>query len=147
MEHEKPIKTARFFCENCGRAVPFDASMCPHCGKSFDAVKCPVCNYTGMPGEFLQGCPECGYLTPEQKEERAAALSQRAKNGIPALQNHRGRKKQRKDSRRSGHSSHDEVLFADYTAPEKKIIQSVIYFLILVLLAGTLAAMALILLF
>ena len=69
------MKTARFYCENCGRAVPFDARMCPHCGKNFDAVKCPVCNYTGMPGEFLQGCPECGYLTPEQKEERDAALS------------------------------------------------------------------------
>jgi Double zinc ribbon len=56
------VKTARFFCESCGRAVPFNAEMCPHCGKSFDAVKCPVCNYTGLPGEFLRGCPKCGYL-------------------------------------------------------------------------------------
>ena len=56
------MKTARFFCESCGRAVSFNAEMCPYCGKSFDAVKCPVCNYTGLPGEFLRGCPKCGYL-------------------------------------------------------------------------------------
>jgi len=113
------MKTARFYCENCGRAVPFDARMCPYCGKSFDAVKCPVCKYTGMPGEFLQGCPECGYLTPEQKEERAAARAERM--------------------------DQDEVLFSDQKAPKKRSIHSLVYFLILVLLFGTLISMLIVL--
>lgn len=65
------MKTARFFCESCGRAVPFNAEMCPNCGKTFDAVKCPVCSHTGMPGEFLRGCPRCGYLSRQDKDDHS----------------------------------------------------------------------------
>jgi len=55
----------RFYCENCGNDVPFNAKVCPSCGKVFSAVKCPVCLFEGKPGVFLQGCPECGYMSPQ----------------------------------------------------------------------------------
>ena len=69
------MKSARFFCESCGRAVPFNADMCPHCGKKFDAVKCPVCKYTGMAGEFIKGCPACGYLASDDSEQTSLQFS------------------------------------------------------------------------
>ena len=53
----------KFFCENCGHAVPGDADVCPHCGSSFRAVKCPKCGFTGKPDLFAAGCPICGYLS------------------------------------------------------------------------------------
>ena len=81
------MKTARFFCESCGRAVPFNAEMCPDCGKSFDAVNCPVRKYTGLPGEFLRGCPKCGYLAGDVDPDSGAPA---AKAGSPASR--RGRK-------------------------------------------------------
>jgi predicted nucleic acid-binding Zn-ribbon protein len=119
--------------------------MCPHCGKSFDAVKCPVCNYTGMPGEFLQGCPECGYLTPEQKEERAAAQAGRRPQAGSAIPVRRDRGQAKEGPSRSEREDRDEVLFSDTKAPKKRIIHSLVYFLILVLLAGILVAMLIIL--
>ncbi len=61
-EEPIPVKT-RFYCENCGREVPFNAEVCPYCGKVFDAVKCPICGYEGSPEEFTSGCPKCGYLS------------------------------------------------------------------------------------
>ena len=141
------MKTARFYCENCGRAVPFDARMCPHCGKNFDAVKCPVCNYTGMPGEFLQGCPECGYLTPEQKEERDAALSRggRMKGAADPIPARRDRGRNREIGLKMERKERDEVLFSETKAPKKRIIHSLVYFLILVLLFGTLVSMLVVL--
>ncbi|WP_319417254.1 zinc ribbon domain-containing protein [Marispirochaeta aestuarii] len=141
------MKTARFYCENCGRAVPFDARMCPHCGKNFDAVKCPVCNYTGMPGEFLQGCPECGYLTPEQKEERDAALSRggRIKGAADPIPARRDRGRNREIGLKMERKERDEVLFSETKAPKKRIIHSLVYFLILVLLFGTLVSMLVVL--
>ncbi|ORC34500.1 hypothetical protein B4O97_12735 [Marispirochaeta aestuarii] len=141
------MKTARFYCENCGRAVPFDARMCPHCGKNFDAVKCPVCNYTGMPGEFLQGCPECGYLTPEQKEERDAALSRggRIKGAADPIPARRDRGRNREIGLKMERKERDEVLFSETKAPKKRIIHSLVYFLILVLLSGTLVSMLVVL--
>ena len=141
------MKTARFYCENCGRAVPFDARMCPHCGKNFDAVKCPVCNYTGMPGEFLQGCPECGYLTPEQKEERDAALSRggRIKGAADPIPARRDRGRNREIGLNMERKERDEVLFSETKAPKKRIIHSLVYFLILVLLFGTLVSMLVVL--
>ena len=55
----------RFYCENCGSDVPFNAEICPSCGKVFSAVKCPVCLFEGKPGVFLEGCPKCGYMSPQ----------------------------------------------------------------------------------
>ncbi len=63
-DEDKPVET-RFYCENCGSDVPFNAEVCPSCGKIFSAVKCPVCLFEGKPGVFLQGCPKCGYMSPQ----------------------------------------------------------------------------------
>jgi hypothetical protein len=62
----------RFYCENCGKDVPFNAEICPTCGKAFSAVKCPVCLFEGKPGAFLQGCPKCGYMSPQIDGLRAS---------------------------------------------------------------------------
>lgn len=61
------MKKAQFFCEECGTEVRMNASKCPNCGKVFAAVRCPKCSYVGQPGEFVKGCPNCGY-----SEEAAA---------------------------------------------------------------------------
>lgn len=52
---------ARFFCDNCGHEVPFNAEICPKCKKHFSGVRCPVCGFTGAPSQFQNGCPRCGY--------------------------------------------------------------------------------------
>lgn len=54
-----------FHCDNCGESVSPDEERCPRCGRFFRAVRCPVCTYTGKGGEFLHGCPVCGYLDDE----------------------------------------------------------------------------------
>jgi ssDNA-binding Zn-finger/Zn-ribbon topoisomerase 1 len=50
-----------FFCENCGTEVPLQAKKCPGCGRDFQAVRCPNCNFTGEEALFKSGCPVCGY--------------------------------------------------------------------------------------
>lgn len=55
------MKRGKFFCENCGTEVRPNAKVCPHCGRFFRAVRCPVCSFTGESMLFLQGCPNCGY--------------------------------------------------------------------------------------
>ena len=57
------MKTKEFFCEACGNAVSLKASKCPHCGKLFESVKCPKCEFTGASELFSNGCPVCGYLS------------------------------------------------------------------------------------
>jgi hypothetical protein len=52
---------ARFRCDNCGRQVPLKHDTCPHCGKRFTAVLCPVCQFEGDASLFRGGCPSCGY--------------------------------------------------------------------------------------
>ncbi|MBN2354030.1 MAG: hypothetical protein JXD23_15765 [Spirochaetales bacterium] len=54
--------SARFICENCKYEVSLDGDRCPFCGKEFYAVYCPRCKHEGLPGEFRNGCPRCGYL-------------------------------------------------------------------------------------
>jgi uncharacterized membrane protein YvbJ len=51
-----------FYCESCGKKVHHRDNICPHCGKFFSKVKCPVCGMTGTSEQFLQGCPQCGYM-------------------------------------------------------------------------------------
>lgn len=55
------MKRGKFFCENCGEEVRPNAKVCPHCGRFFRAVRCPVCEFTGESMLFLHGCPNCGY--------------------------------------------------------------------------------------
>ena len=66
---------AKFYCESCNKPVDYDAEICPHCGKIFDAVKCPVCKHVGRAESFTNGCPKCGYCAensnpfPRQKRD------------------------------------------------------------------------------
>ncbi len=53
---------ARFFCESCGAEVSHSEKVCPSCGKTFTAVKCPQCGFEGGARQFARGCPKCGYL-------------------------------------------------------------------------------------
>jgi len=53
---------ARFFCESCGAEVSQTQKVCPSCGKTFTAVKCPQCGFEGGARQFARGCPQCGYL-------------------------------------------------------------------------------------
>ena len=52
---------SKFFCENCGKEVRHNAKVCPHCGRFFQAVRCPACSFTGDASLFVHGCPNCGY--------------------------------------------------------------------------------------
>ena len=55
------MKRSRFFCENCHKEVRPNAKVCPHCGRFFTAVRCPMCSYVGHARDFARGCPNCGY--------------------------------------------------------------------------------------
>ena len=61
---------ARFYCESCGKEVPFNAEVCPYCGREFEAVKCPICGFEGRAEQFRNGCPSCGYLSVNLELER-----------------------------------------------------------------------------
>ncbi len=52
----------KYYCETCGNKVPKDVDICPHCGRYFTAVKCPVCGYEGNANTFVTGCPRCSHL-------------------------------------------------------------------------------------
>jgi hypothetical protein len=60
-----------FFCEHCGAEVPFHAKNCPGCGRAFQAVRCPNCNFTGEEALFRDGCPVCGYTAAKPGKEPA----------------------------------------------------------------------------
>lgn len=55
------MSSAKFYCENCRKEVKPNARVCPHCGRFFTAVKCPMCGFTGEGKLFALGCPNCGY--------------------------------------------------------------------------------------
>ena len=71
-----PKPKANYFCEACGNQVDKWDVRCPHCGKQFDPIKCPQCDYSGNAQEFSNGCPSCGFMSEEQK--KAAADRNRA---------------------------------------------------------------------
>lgn len=52
----------KFFCENCGGRVKARDRICPHCGRFFSKVRCPVCSFQGTADRFVMGCPQCGYM-------------------------------------------------------------------------------------
>ncbi len=54
-----------FVCQNCGKAVPANTGRCPHCGRFFKGVRCPMCFFIGEADNFIKGCPSCGYLGDE----------------------------------------------------------------------------------
>jgi len=65
-------KNPKFFCENCNQEVRRDALVCPHCGRFFASVRCPMCHYTGTHKDFKEGCPNCGYsISGSSKKEQA----------------------------------------------------------------------------
>jgi len=67
------------FCDNCGKRVPFNAHVCPYCRKEFKAIRCPACGHQGKPVNFLNGCPECGYM---QSQDVVFPSAQPSKAGI-----------------------------------------------------------------
>ncbi len=82
------MKKAQFFCEECGTEVRMNASKCPSCGKNFAAVRCPKCSYIGLPAEFAEGCPSCGFTEESPASERSQRIrtedSRRARNRTPS---------------------------------------------------------------
>jgi predicted RNA-binding Zn-ribbon protein involved in translation (DUF1610 family) len=82
------MREASFYCENCGKLVSIEDSICPSCKNSFQAVRCPVCSFTGKSHLFLNGCPSCGYLAREEKagkSRRRVALSTSEERGRRSL--------------------------------------------------------------
>ena len=64
---------AKYFCGNCSRQVSPGATVCPYCGSSFTAVRCPSCGYEGKAAEFGRGCPVCGFMMEDDVRVPAAA--------------------------------------------------------------------------
>jgi predicted amidophosphoribosyltransferase len=60
----------KFYCENCKYEVPLNDERCPFCGKEFFSVYCPRCKREGLPVEFRNGCPRCGYMKEGVKAYR-----------------------------------------------------------------------------
>ena len=77
---------ARFFCDHCGKEVLLYRSTCPSCGRSFQAVQCPRCEFKGEPELFTAGCPACGYLSSRRVEQgkKEAARDQERSSQVPA---------------------------------------------------------------
>ncbi len=74
----------QFFCEGCGKPVPRDVDVCPFCGKTFKAVRCPACGFSGDAKLFSDGCPSCGYLADRKPPpERSDQKPSKRKRGLP----------------------------------------------------------------
>jgi ssDNA-binding Zn-finger/Zn-ribbon topoisomerase 1 len=64
------VKRSKFFCENCHHEVRPNAKVCPHCGRFFEAVRCPICSFVGEASDFSRGCPNCGYAGGDPVQDR-----------------------------------------------------------------------------
>ena len=42
------------------------ATVCPYCGSSFTAVRCPSCGFEGKAAAFSRGCPACGFMMEDE---------------------------------------------------------------------------------
>ena len=58
------------YCPNCGRYIPFDAKICPYCGKKFSEFQhhtvkdqCPSCGFEIQSGDMF--CVNCGMQIKE----------------------------------------------------------------------------------
>jgi len=56
------MRKMKFYCESCGARIKLTDKVCPKCGINFEGIKCARCGYEGSEEEFINGCPECGYL-------------------------------------------------------------------------------------
>jgi hypothetical protein len=74
---------ARFFCESCGAEVSHSQKVCPSCGRTFTAVKCPRCGFEGGAKQFARGCPQCGYLNVLPPTTGAAGTRGTGSNSRP----------------------------------------------------------------
>ncbi|MDR2953348.1 MAG: zinc-ribbon domain-containing protein [Treponema sp.] len=75
-------KKPRFFCDNCGAEVESGQKACPHCGRFFSSVRCPVCGFAGEDKLFINGCPACGYSTPPGKQTSQREQKTRVKRSV-----------------------------------------------------------------
>lgn len=62
-----------FTCDACGEPAGLHDRRCRHCGRAFDAVRCPKCGHQGPPATFSDGCPVCRYLAEAPRPDRRAA--------------------------------------------------------------------------
>jgi len=62
-------KKPRFFCDNCATEVGHNVKACPRCGRYFESVRCPSCNFVGNDDTFTNGCPVCGYSASPKTTE------------------------------------------------------------------------------
>jgi hypothetical protein len=74
---------ARFFCESCGAEVSHAAKICPSCGKTFTAIRCPRCGFEGGAKQFSRGCPGCGYLNVVPPADVGAAGGPADRRRVP----------------------------------------------------------------
>lgn len=65
------MRPATSTCDACSAVVGLHDTRCPSCGRVFDAVRCPRCDFRGPPGAFSRGCPSCGYLAPVVPRRRS----------------------------------------------------------------------------
>jgi len=72
-----------FYCENCGKTVGPGARVCPHCGRFFSAVKCPICEFSGEVQLFLAGCPNCGYTGESRSDRQFEVIDLPTSRGSP----------------------------------------------------------------
>jgi hypothetical protein len=73
------MKKPHYFCDFCGKEVPGEAKLCPHCGRFFTSVRCPRCGFTATAAKFKFGCPSCGYSSPGQGGPGAAVPGSRTR--------------------------------------------------------------------
>jgi len=72
-------KRPRFFCDNCATEVGHNVKSCPHCGRFFESVRCPSCNFVGDEDTFAKGCPVCGYSTSPTKAAKPVGVREKSK--------------------------------------------------------------------
>jgi hypothetical protein len=78
------MKKKGFVCQSCNNLVPPNTDRCPHCGKYFKGVRCPECHFVGVSTDFVHGCPSCGYLADEKKNDIKLGQGVKNEKSLPA---------------------------------------------------------------